>query len=163
MTNDQIVKRLLDHLDATVGKDRYILALTADHGICPLPEVSRAQGKDAGRVPAETLGAVTVVVMLLSSYAGIRCFPPHLAAELGRSLEAQVFLDRQVTIQFSELQDSFHFRFIRADDRMDFCRRAFRFRHQKPIVAVPRLLQRRRNLCAALFILSTCRRTSNCC
>src|SRR5262249_2875534 len=29
-----------------------VLALTADHGVCPLPEVAHSQGKDAGRVPA---------------------------------------------------------------------------------------------------------------
>src|SRR5262249_14689990 len=39
------------------GKGRYVLALTADHGICPLPEVARSQGKDAGRVPADLLGS----------------------------------------------------------------------------------------------------------
>ena len=48
---DLIVKELLDYLDAKVGKGRYVLALTADHGICPLPEVTRQQGHDAGRVP----------------------------------------------------------------------------------------------------------------
>lgn len=47
---DLILKDLLAHLDAKVGKGRYVLALTADHGVCPLPEVSRKQGKDAGRL-----------------------------------------------------------------------------------------------------------------
>jgi hypothetical protein len=49
---DLIVKELLAYLDAKVGKGRYVLALTADHGVCPLPEVSRKQGKDAGRLSA---------------------------------------------------------------------------------------------------------------
>src|SRR5207245_7218327 len=57
LRSDQVVQRLLDHLDAKVGKGRYVLALTADHGICPLPEVARAQGKDAGRVPVDVLGS----------------------------------------------------------------------------------------------------------
>jgi hypothetical protein len=52
---DEIVRHLLAHLDAQVGKGRYLLALTADHGVCPLPEVSRGQGKDAGRLPADLL------------------------------------------------------------------------------------------------------------
>jgi hypothetical protein len=52
---DDVLRRLLDHLDAKVGKGRYVLVLTADHGICPLPEVSQAQGKDAGRVPSSLL------------------------------------------------------------------------------------------------------------
>src|SRR5207249_4347692 len=57
LRSDQVVKRLLDHLDAKVGKGRYVVALTADHGVCPLPEVARAQGKDAGRIPADLLGS----------------------------------------------------------------------------------------------------------
>jgi hypothetical protein len=52
---DRIVKQLLDYLDAHVGHGRYLLALTADHGVCPLPEVARRQGKDAARVNPELL------------------------------------------------------------------------------------------------------------
>jgi predicted AlkP superfamily pyrophosphatase or phosphodiesterase len=47
---DRILKGLLDHLDARVGKGRYVLGLTADHGVCPTPESSRARGKEAGRI-----------------------------------------------------------------------------------------------------------------
>jgi hypothetical protein len=50
LRSDLIVRDLLNFLDAKVGKGRYVLALTADHGVCPLPEVARKQGKDAGRV-----------------------------------------------------------------------------------------------------------------
>ncbi|VTR95521.1 alkaline phosphatase : Uncharacterized protein OS=Chloracidobacterium thermophilum (strain B) GN=Cabther_A0476 PE=4 SV=1: Phosphodiest [Gemmata massiliana] len=50
LRSDRIMKRLLDVLDAKVGRGKYVLAMTADHGICPLPEVSRKQGKDAARV-----------------------------------------------------------------------------------------------------------------
>jgi hypothetical protein len=47
---DDLLRRLLDRLDLVVGKGRYGLVLTADHGVCPLTEVSRARGKDAGRI-----------------------------------------------------------------------------------------------------------------
>jgi hypothetical protein len=50
---DLVVKELLRHLDDRVGKGRYLLALTADHGVCPMPEVSRAQGKDVQRLIPE--------------------------------------------------------------------------------------------------------------
>jgi hypothetical protein len=50
LRSDLIVKELLEFLDAKVGKGRYTLVLTADHGVCPLPEVARQQGKDAGRI-----------------------------------------------------------------------------------------------------------------
>jgi hypothetical protein len=55
LRSDLIVKELLDYLDAKVGKTRYVLALSADHGICPLPEVARSKGKDAGRVDPDSL------------------------------------------------------------------------------------------------------------
>src|SRR5262249_21806184 len=38
LRTDLIVKSLLNFLDDQVGKDRYVLILTADHGICPTPE-----------------------------------------------------------------------------------------------------------------------------
>ncbi len=57
LRTDRLVRDLLAALDAKVGKGRYVLALTADHGVCPLPEVARLQGKDAGRVPAALLKA----------------------------------------------------------------------------------------------------------
>jgi hypothetical protein len=35
---DKVVADLLDFLDTAVGKDRYTVVLSADHGVCPLPE-----------------------------------------------------------------------------------------------------------------------------
>ncbi len=55
LRSDLIVKELLDFLDANVGKGQYILLLSADHGICPIPDVAKAQGKDAGSVSASAL------------------------------------------------------------------------------------------------------------
>jgi hypothetical protein len=57
LRSDLIVKGLLDHLDAKVGKGRYVLALSADHGICPNPEVSSKKGIKAARVPENLLGS----------------------------------------------------------------------------------------------------------
>lgn len=53
--SDRIVKELLETLDAKVGKDNYVLVLSADHGICPIPEVSAKQGKKAARVSPQLL------------------------------------------------------------------------------------------------------------
>jgi hypothetical protein len=50
LESDRIIKELLAFLDDRVGKGRYLLVLTADHGICPLPEASRAEGRAALRV-----------------------------------------------------------------------------------------------------------------
>src|SRR5262249_40098872 len=55
LRSDLIVRELLGYLDAKVGKERYVLALTADHGVTPLPEVSRGQGKEAQRISPSLL------------------------------------------------------------------------------------------------------------
>jgi arylsulfatase A-like enzyme len=50
LRSDVIVRDLLEELDRRVGRDRYVLVVTADHGVCPLPEVSQARGRDAKRI-----------------------------------------------------------------------------------------------------------------
>jgi predicted AlkP superfamily pyrophosphatase or phosphodiesterase len=52
---DALLKDLLDFLDAKVGKQNYYLAVSADHGVCPLPEFALEQGKKAGRADPELL------------------------------------------------------------------------------------------------------------
>jgi hypothetical protein len=55
LRSDLVIKELLDYLDAQVGKGKYTLALSADHGICPLPETSAELGLKALRVPSTLL------------------------------------------------------------------------------------------------------------
>ena len=50
LRSDRLVADILATLDAKVGKGKYVVVLSADHGICPLPEVSRARKLDAGRL-----------------------------------------------------------------------------------------------------------------
>src|SRR5262249_26087015 len=50
LRTDRIIKELLDFLDTRVGKGRYALVLSADHGVCPTPEMARKQGKLGGRI-----------------------------------------------------------------------------------------------------------------
>ena len=45
LRSDAVMARLLAFLDAQVGEGRYLLAVTADHGVCPLPEVTNAREK----------------------------------------------------------------------------------------------------------------------
>jgi len=47
---DQTIGSLFDQLDAIVGKDQWVVGLTADHGVTPIPEQLVAEGKDAGRI-----------------------------------------------------------------------------------------------------------------
>jgi hypothetical protein len=50
--SDAIMAELLKYLDATVGEGKYAVVLSADHGICPLPEVSAKKGLEAKRLNA---------------------------------------------------------------------------------------------------------------
>lgn len=52
---DRLLGDLLNTLDQTVGKDNYLVALTADHGVSEIPEQLTAEHKDAGRVPKQDL------------------------------------------------------------------------------------------------------------
>lgn len=48
---DVSLGRLLAGLDAHVGRNNYVLALTSDHGVAPFPEQMSAMGLPAGRIP----------------------------------------------------------------------------------------------------------------
>jgi hypothetical protein len=54
LRTDEILRLLMSYLDEKVGKGRWVLVLTADHGVCPLPEVTRKKEpkKDARRMLA---------------------------------------------------------------------------------------------------------------
>ncbi len=52
---DRELGRLLDGLDAAVGKGKYLVVLSSDHGVAPVPEVATARHLDAGRVDLKAL------------------------------------------------------------------------------------------------------------
>ncbi len=47
---DRTLGTLFDGLDAFVGPENYVVALSADHGVAPLPERALAEGLPAGRL-----------------------------------------------------------------------------------------------------------------
>ncbi len=55
---DQEIGRLLTALDTLVGKGRYVVAFTSDHGVAPVPEVAQKRGLDAGRIDMKKLREV---------------------------------------------------------------------------------------------------------
>lgn len=63
---DVAVGRLLDTLDARLGRNGYVVALSSDHGIPPIPEAAVTRGIDAGRVPRQDL--IRSVEELLSEH-----------------------------------------------------------------------------------------------
>ena len=52
---DRMMQAFFRDLDATVGKDNYLLMLTADHGFMPAPEVAQGQGLFSGRLSGSQL------------------------------------------------------------------------------------------------------------
>lgn len=55
LRSDALMAKFTRFLDESVGKGQWAMVVTADHGICPLPEFSAKQGKDAKRVSANAV------------------------------------------------------------------------------------------------------------
>jgi hypothetical protein len=58
---DLTLARLLAGLDDLVGPNHYVLVLTSDHGVCPLPE--NVSGHDSGRFVAPPLDAAVAATL----------------------------------------------------------------------------------------------------
>jgi predicted AlkP superfamily pyrophosphatase or phosphodiesterase len=56
---DRVLSQLFSSLDDRVGRGRYVVLLSADHGACESPEYFNSQGLDAGHV--DSAGLVTMV------------------------------------------------------------------------------------------------------
>ncbi len=57
---DRLLQRFWQDLDARVGKDKYVVVLTADHGFMPNVEYSASQGQASGRVDgAQSLARIS--------------------------------------------------------------------------------------------------------
>lgn len=56
---DRVVGELLAYLDRKVGLQNTLIAVSADHGVAPVPEYMKSLGYDAGRIkPSEAIAAV---------------------------------------------------------------------------------------------------------
>lgn len=54
---------LLDKLDRDLGRGNYVVGLTSDHGVAPVPERVKAQGFDAGRINTAAVGRAIDAVL----------------------------------------------------------------------------------------------------
>ncbi|HLG99733.1 MAG TPA: alkaline phosphatase family protein [Bryobacteraceae bacterium] len=52
---DRLLGKLLDLVDARVGRGNALVILTADHGVAPVPEVNQARNMPGGRLSASRL------------------------------------------------------------------------------------------------------------
>jgi hypothetical protein len=105
LRSDRIVKELLRYLDAKVGRGRYVLALTADHGVCPLPEVARKQGKDAGHVALKRL-TEEAEAFLDETFLGKGAEGPWIQAESGPWLYLNHSLLRQRRLEQVRVEEA---------------------------------------------------------
>lgn len=72
---DLTIGALLASLDASVGRGRYVVALTGDHGVAPIPEQQVALGLDAGRIAAGDIQAAIDDVLTKALGAGPHFMP----------------------------------------------------------------------------------------
>jgi predicted AlkP superfamily pyrophosphatase or phosphodiesterase len=70
---DATIGRLLDHLDATVGRNGYLLGLSADHGVSDIPE----QTPDGGRLTSATIRGALEPVLRGALGAGTHVVASH--------------------------------------------------------------------------------------
>jgi hypothetical protein len=52
---DRVIGQLLSRVDTLVGLQHVLVALTADHGVAPLPELSKERGLPGGRITSKEL------------------------------------------------------------------------------------------------------------
>lgn len=100
----------LDFLDETVGKGRYVLALTSDHGAEPIPEWEREHGiEGAVRLNRDSLASLQAAVHRAARKAG-SSDPEVLAGPLAAEVQRLPWVARAWTragLQQGEPADSF--------------------------------------------------------
>lgn len=85
LRTDRLVRDLLRFLDERVGKGRYTVVLSADHGIVPLPEVAKQRGEKAIRVDPKDL-LKNAEAFLKRKFPGNGSSTPALQAEAREEL-----------------------------------------------------------------------------
>lgn len=87
---DRMFQAFFRDLDERIGKDNYILVLTADHGFMPAPEASQAQGRAAGRQSgSQTLGRVNAALEKQFGVPGLGLYFSASALVLDKELMAR--------------------------------------------------------------------------
>jgi hypothetical protein len=81
---DRTIGRLLDHLDATVGRDNYVLGLSADHGVAELPD-QVGGGRVAGKSVTQALQSVLVPALGPGTHVAATVYTNVYLAEPARA------------------------------------------------------------------------------
>lgn len=96
LASDRIVRKLLDALDAKVGKGNYVFAVSADHGVCRIPEIVAKEGKEAGRIEPE-LFTVKAQAFLSEKYGVAQWIPPSKKTNMWVYLNPATIKEKALT------------------------------------------------------------------
>jgi hypothetical protein len=91
LRTDRHIAALLATLDRTVGRGRYHVMLTADHGIAPIPEIAVRRGLAAGRVNGDKLRQ-GIETAMREEYGA----PPANETWVAKTLDADILLNRKL-------------------------------------------------------------------
>lgn len=86
---DRELATFLRFLDDAVGKGRWAMFVTADHGVGTTPEWARAQGLDAGRGPIQTMAGALAEKVMMDRYGP----PPKGTRYLTHVGEYSIYFD----------------------------------------------------------------------
>jgi len=117
---DRLLQSFYQDLDRMVGKDNYVLILTADHGFMPAPEASLALGRNAGRMSGSQ--AIARINAALGKQFGEGTWVKYFsasAAELDKKLIAERKVDLAAITEAArkqlEAQDGIAVAYTRAE------------------------------------------------
>ncbi len=77
LTFDEALGRLLDALEAKVGRENLLVTLSADHGVVPLPEYQQGHGLPGRRVDVEDLLCLRRAAEALEGELGTKVLNPY--------------------------------------------------------------------------------------
>jgi predicted AlkP superfamily pyrophosphatase or phosphodiesterase len=92
---DQTVGELLNFIDRKVGLANTVIAVSADHGVSPVPEYAKSTGFDAARISRNKL-IETVTKALNEKYGEAKWIQDYV--------NEQIYLDPKVIAQFKATQ-----------------------------------------------------------
>jgi hypothetical protein len=89
LRSDKLIADLLAVLDSSLGKDRYTLVLTADHGVCPLPEQEKLPTARRVKLAEQNNEIFTPLIAALTSTFGMVPGSPTLWFETRNAKEEE--------------------------------------------------------------------------
>jgi hypothetical protein len=71
---DRTIGRLLDHLDARLGRDGYVVGFSSDHGVGPMPEQTEGSGRQTGSQALAAIDNALIPIFGPGKYAAFSAY-----------------------------------------------------------------------------------------